>query len=340
MKLQSASEIGLPLSMPVFRDADQYIELTRPDGQRTQLTAFALETLLSPALICMPGRPGVLVPIQRDYAEHLLGHLEQMQLLPRAKALLYQRRHYLSSPRTLKSFQRGSLMFFYESMRHKGLKAVVAMARVTNAYLSAQGLVDKGDLDRSALEANDLAAIGKSDIKTVVAFSNLQNLPNLCLWGALKGSVVASPPNCWPADRLHPSRSQIFFLKDFQMNAAHNFLISLEERHASRILPGTKTVELRRRPMHVALGSTVWIYVKMPVGSIVWCATVIGLHTLAPCTLWRRFGTVSRLKRHEFFEYFSGLPKAFALGLSEPTQLASPIPLSKLRDMAGGFYPP
>lgn len=46
------------------------------------------------------------------------------------------------------------------------------------------------------------------------------------------------------------------------------------------------------------------------------------------------------LKRHEFFEYFSGLPKAFALGLSEPTQLASPIPLSKLRDMAGGFHPP
>ena len=72
MKLQSASENGLPLSMPVFRDADQYIELTRPDGQRTQLTASALETLLSPALICMPGRPSVLVPIQRDYAEHLL----------------------------------------------------------------------------------------------------------------------------------------------------------------------------------------------------------------------------------------------------------------------------
>lgn len=29
-KLQSASEIGLPLSMPVFRDADQYIELLTP----------------------------------------------------------------------------------------------------------------------------------------------------------------------------------------------------------------------------------------------------------------------------------------------------------------------
>jgi len=172
-KLQAVSEITLPASMPVFREADQYVELTRPDGQRSHLTAFALETLLSPALICMPGRTGVLVPIRRDYAEHLLGHLDQIQLLARAKALLYQQRHYLSAPRTLKAFKRGSLMFFYESAHKNGLKAVVAVARVVNAYLSAEGIVEKGDLDRSVLETGDLAAIGKSEIKTVVVFDNL-----------------------------------------------------------------------------------------------------------------------------------------------------------------------
>ncbi len=124
------------------------------------------------------------------------------------------------------------------------------------------------------------------------------------------------------------------------MSAPHNFLISLEERHANRILEGTKTVELRRRPMHVALGATVWIYVKMPVGSVVGCAKVTELHTLAPSTLWNRFGAVSGLQRQEFFEYFSGLPKAFALGLSDPCRLSSPIPLSKLRGVSSGFHPP
>lgn len=175
-KLQAMSEITLPTLMPIFREADQYVELTRPDGQRTHLTAFALETLLSPALICMSGRPGVLVPIQRDYAEHLLGHLDQMQLLAHAKASLFQQRHYLSAPRTLKVFKRGSLMFFYESARKKGLKAVVAVARVINAYLSAEGAVEKGDLDRSVLEAGDLTSIGKSEIKTVVVFDNLMKM--------------------------------------------------------------------------------------------------------------------------------------------------------------------
>lgn len=124
------------------------------------------------------------------------------------------------------------------------------------------------------------------------------------------------------------------------MSAPHNFLISLEERHANRILDGTKTVELRRRPMNVAIGATVWIYVKMPVGSVVGCAKVTGLHALAPSTLWNRFGAASGLQRQEFFEYFSGLPKAFALSLSQPTRLVSPIPLSKLRDVSSGFHPP
>lgn len=124
------------------------------------------------------------------------------------------------------------------------------------------------------------------------------------------------------------------------MSAQHNFLISLEERHANNILEGTKTVELRRRPMHVAIGATVWIYVKMPLGSVVGCAKVTGLHALAPSTLWNRFGAVSGLQRQEFFDYFSGLPKAFALALSEPIRLASPIPLSKLRGVSSGFHPP
>lgn len=35
IKLQAVSEIALPSSIPVFRAADQYVELKRPDGQRT-----------------------------------------------------------------------------------------------------------------------------------------------------------------------------------------------------------------------------------------------------------------------------------------------------------------
>jgi predicted transcriptional regulator len=92
--------------------------------------------------------------------------------------------------------------------------------------------------------------------------------------------------------------------------------------------------------MHVSIGAAVWIYVKLPVGSVVGRAKVIGLHTLAPSTMWDRFGAVSGLQRCEFFDYFSGLQRAFALRLSDPTRLASPIALSELRDVSSGFHPP
>lgn len=214
-ELQAVSEITLPTSMPAFRAADQYVELMRPDGQRTHLTAYALETLLSPALICMPGRPGVLVPIQRDYSEHLLDHLEQMQLLAHSKALLFQQRHYLSAPKTLKVFERGSLMFFYESTRKKGLKAVVAVARVINSYLSAEGAVDKGDLDRSVLEAADLDAIGKSKIKTVVVFDNLMKMNKPVPLESLKKFGCGEATQLLTSRTLTPEQIENILLEGF-----------------------------------------------------------------------------------------------------------------------------
>jgi predicted transcriptional regulator len=48
-----------------------------------------------------------------------------------------------------------------------------------------------------------------------------------------------------------------------------HILISLEPRHAESILEGRKRVELRRRTMNVTIGSTVWMYAKLPVGSII-----------------------------------------------------------------------
>ncbi|WPH20827.1 GNAT family N-acetyltransferase [Variovorax paradoxus] len=216
-ELLHVSEIGLPQGIPTFRDVDQYIELQRPDGQRAQLTTFALETLLSPMLICMPGRPGVLVPIQRGYSEHLLNHLDQLQLLPHGKALLYRQRHYLSDPRTLKAFQRGSLMFFYESSgKGKGLMAVVALARVTNAYLSPVDAVDRADLERSALEPSNLAAIGKSETKVVVAFDNLMKLPRPVSLKSLRRFGCGQATQLLTSRRITPDQIRNILLEGLQ----------------------------------------------------------------------------------------------------------------------------
>ena len=117
-------------------------------------------------------------------------------------------------------------------------------------------------------------------------------------------------------------------------------LISLEPRHAEAILGTMKRVEFRRRSMNVPVGTTIWFYVKVPVGQVIGCAQVQGSHLLAPTTLWKRYGAVSGLTRTEFFDYFSGVAKGCAIVLERPWRLSAGVPLRELRALVDGFQPP
>lgn len=124
------------------------------------------------------------------------------------------------------------------------------------------------------------------------------------------------------------------------MGSKDQILISLAQRHATNIFSGVKRVELRRRQMRVAPGTTVWIYVKIPVGSIIGRARIKAVHSSSPAALWRRFGAVSGLSRKEFFEYFDGTTTGYALELTNTQQLRSSLPLDMLRAFASEFQPP
>jgi predicted transcriptional regulator len=122
--------------------------------------------------------------------------------------------------------------------------------------------------------------------------------------------------------------------------ADDHILISLEPRHAENILEGRKRVELRRRTMNVSIGSTVWMYAKLPVGSIIGRAIVTAVHVLAPATLWKRFGAVSGISRSEFFEYFGDRDEGIALELSNWRRLTHAFDLESLRRFDHDFQPP
>lgn len=124
------------------------------------------------------------------------------------------------------------------------------------------------------------------------------------------------------------------------MSINDQILISLEARHAENILQGKKLVELRRRPMNVKPGATIWIYSKLPVGSIVGSATVAAVHVHAPSTLWRKFGPLSGISRSEFFDYFYGISQGTALELTGSRRLCTSVTLEALRRFSVGFHPP
>ncbi len=124
------------------------------------------------------------------------------------------------------------------------------------------------------------------------------------------------------------------------MTSNAHALISLEDRFAEGILNGTKLVELRRRSMRLEAGTTVWFYVKVPIGQVIGSARVHSTLALAPSTIWRRYGDVSGLCRAEFFEYFAGVDRAFALVLNQPKRLEAGVSLQALRTLKGSFQPP
>lgn len=171
--LASASRLRLPDAPPIFRHISQQIQILTPDGNRAHVSMNYLETLLAPALFCLPGRQAVITPVQRDFSQHLFSHLPQKSLLPQAKVALYQEKHYLSGPQTLKHFKPGALILFYESLRHKGLGAIIAIARVKQVFAKSQEALKISGLDPSVLDEKSLEAIGQSNMKTVTVFDNV-----------------------------------------------------------------------------------------------------------------------------------------------------------------------
>ena len=170
--LLSSTGLKLPAKIPQFRGNDQQVQVLTPDGNQAHVTLDSLETLLAPALFCLPGRPAVITPVQRGFSEILLGDSTQGSLLPHAAVSTYYERHYLSHPRTLNSFKRGTLIFFYESTKQNGRGELIAIARVRQAYLKpVMNLV--ADLEQSVLTEANLSEIGTSDIKTVTVFDNI-----------------------------------------------------------------------------------------------------------------------------------------------------------------------
>lgn len=177
IQLATKGNFKLPTSAPPFRNTTQQIEVFTPDGNRAYVALDALETLLSPALFCLPGRPAVITPLQRKFSEPLLGHSRQGSLLPQGITSLFRDLHYFSGPHTLKKFKRGNLILFYESTKQGGRGEVVAIARVCQSYHKPSNALTKSDFEQSVLNNASVTNIGKSPMKTITVFDNIFPLP-------------------------------------------------------------------------------------------------------------------------------------------------------------------
>ncbi|WP_405062619.1 ASCH domain-containing protein [Kribbella sp. NBC_01505] len=116
-------------------------------------------------------------------------------------------------------------------------------------------------------------------------------------------------------------------------------VLSLRPRFAQAILDGSKTVELRRRPIKALPGTTVILYESSPTMGVVGTATLTDVVSLRPHTAWRRYRNTLGLTWAEFMEYLTGVEQAHLLRLDDVKELAHPLSLGTLRASAS-FRPP
>lgn len=123
------------------------------------------------------------------------------------------------------------------------------------------------------------------------------------------------------------------------MTVQRTLLLSVRPRFADAILAGTKTIEIRRRPVNAAPGTPVILYASSPMMAVVGTARLASVDLCAPDTAWRKYSCTVGLTRAEYDAYLDGSVVAYMLRLQQVNSLNEPLPLRHLRE-DGPFQPP
>ena len=119
-----------------------------------------------------------------------------------------------------------------------------------------------------------------------------------------------------------------------------DILISLRPAYTKAILEGKKTVELRRRKVHAAVGTRVWLYSKTPTARIEGVARIKHVHEGGLPDIWSEYSNQVGVSKGEFEDYFKGCRKGYAIVLVEVRALFPGVDLETVRSRLGGFHPP
>lgn len=125
-----------------------------------------------------------------------------------------------------------------------------------------------------------------------------------------------------------------------QAAPSRDVVFSIRPAHATKILDGSKTVELRRRfTGGVSPGTLAYIYTTSPTSALTGFAHIQDVQRLAVSDLWAKHRSAACLTKGDFEAYFSGLEQGYAIVLGAARSLNRPVTLGELRQRFG-FEPP
>lgn len=116
-----------------------------------------------------------------------------------------------------------------------------------------------------------------------------------------------------------------------------NVILSIKPRYINAILNGAKKFEFRRAIFRNRKISRVYVYSTRPVSKIVASFEISKIVEDHPKNLWYELSEYSGLREDEFFRYFDGCDKGFAIAIDNVEEFDPPLDPAEL---IPGFAPP
>lgn len=190
-RIQRGTGLLLPADCPAFQDDEQEIAITL-DGRPAMLSLASLESMMAPGLFLLKDRPVAIVPIRRSWAEDLIGGT-QLSLWPKPEAAFRSRRVYFASVLNQRNLVKGRPIILYESAKHGGRGAAIAVARV-----SAAEAVSKSHAPETLLRAAVVRGTALNDLvsgTTVLAvwFDNIMRFEHPVSFRRMEALGMADP---------------------------------------------------------------------------------------------------------------------------------------------------
>lgn len=114
-------------------------------------------------------------------------------------------------------------------------------------------------------------------------------------------------------------------------------LLSIKPKYVDKIITGEKKYEFRKTRLNKEKIENVYVYSTSPVKKITIRFTIKDIIEGSPQSIWDKCSEYSGTLKDEFFNYFTGKEKAFAIEIKEVEQLDNPIdPYLEI----GNFTPP
>jgi len=192
----------LPAHWPHPQDGARSIAVKTGSAQPLSLSPERFEDMFGPTLYLWPGRDAVIVPIQRAYADELLGTNTQPRLsfIEDRDVTFLSRRVYVNTPRARNAMRPGLPILFYESGKNGGRSAVVAMGRIVDSVLIPKEAASADALRRIVVD--DLSEFSAVDDVLMTAFDNLIACPTPVRFATLKAFGATGASNLISATKV------------------------------------------------------------------------------------------------------------------------------------------